>query len=133
MGILDDVRAAVEVARPIAASVRSGTARFYENGNTTPVLVCNCRVKKPKGGSFDAGDQTRWATKRELIIKIDIEQPDLADGIVKPGWIVQIETPDGDETINGINFTVQSSLASSFAAERNVVVATETKATPRIT
>lgn len=128
---LDAVRAAVVTAKGIAEEFRTGTARFYEDGNTTPVLECNCRVKKPKASAFDAGDQTRWATKRDVVIKIGQEQPGL--DIIKPGLIVQVETPDGDPTINHINFIVQSSLDSQFSAERNVIVQSEVKETPRIT
>ena len=132
--ILAAVRAAVETARPIAESVRSGTAKFYDDGNTTPFLTCDCRVKKPRPSSFDAGDQTRWATKVATIIKIDVIQPELEsrDGIIPSGTIVQVSTPDGDPAINGINFVVQSAVGSQFEAERNISVVSEGAKTPRI-
>lgn len=126
---LEAIRAAVIQGKALAAEFRTGTAKFYENGNTTPVLVTDCRVRKPKPSSFDAGNQTEWATKRETIIKIPM---DATTGVVKKGLIVQVSTPDGDPTINHINFTVQSSLGSQFSAERSVVVVSEIIETPRI-
>lgn len=131
---LDAVRAAVILAKGIAKEFHTGTASFYNDGNTTPFLVCDCRVKKPKPSSFDAGDQTRWGTKRAGVIKIDQDQPDLAghDELIRAGTIVQISTPDGDPSINHINFTVQSALNSQFSAEREISVTTEVQATPRI-
>lgn len=127
---LEAVRAAVELARGIASEFRSGTASFYEDGNTTPVLVANCRVKKPRPSAFDAGDQTRWATKVVTIIKIDRDQPDI--DLIRAGLIVQVSTPDGDPQINEVNFVVHSSLGSQFEAERNISVVSEMVKTPRI-
>jgi len=127
---LDAVRAAIEQAKVIAAEFHTGTASFYEDGNPVPVLVCPCRVKKPKPSSFDAGNQTEWSTKRLPIIKIAQNQPDI--DLIRKGLIVQVSTPDGDPTINLINFVVQSALDSQFSAERNISVATEIMKTDRI-
>lgn len=127
---LDSVRAAVERAKVIALEFASGTATFYEDGNTAPIFSCPCRVKKPKSSSFDAGNQTEWTTKRELKIKIP---QNATTGIVRRGLIVQVSTPDGDPTINHINFIVQSALDSQFSAERTINVSTEINETPRIT
>lgn len=127
---LDAVRAAVERAKVIAAEFQTGTAKFYVNGNTNPIFTCTCRVRKPKPSAFDAGNQTEWATKRGLVIKVPLV---VATEVIQKGLIVQISTPDGDPTINHINFVVQSSLVSQFAAEREVTVVTEVNETPRIT
>ena len=126
---LASVRDAVVQAKELAEAFQTGTASFYEDGNTTPVLVCPVRVKKPKSGVFEAGNQTEWSTKRTVALRVPM---DSTDGIIRAGLIVQIETPDGDPTINLINFTVQSALKSSFAAEREVIVVTEVKERPRI-
>lgn len=126
---LETVRAAVESAKIIAAEFHSGEAKFYEVGNVVPVLTTPCRIKKPKTAAFDASDATAWSTKRISIIKVPLNA---TTGIIKKGLIVQISTPDGDPTINHINFTVESSLGSQFTAERQVVVSTEVVETPRI-
>lgn len=123
------VRAAIVAAKIVAAEFHTGTASFYEDGNTTPVLVSPCRVKKAKPSAFDAGNQTRWGTKRDTIIKLP---QNATTGVIKKGWIVQVSTPDGDPTINQINFTVLSAVDSQFSAERNVSVVTEVLPTPRI-
>lgn len=130
MGInLDAVRAAVERAKELVAEFHVGTAMFYEDGNTTPVLTTPCRYKKPRPSAFDAGNQTEWATKRILSLRVPLN----ADtDIIEKGLIVQISSPDGDPTINHINFTVQSALGSQFAAERDITISTEVIATPRI-
>ena len=130
MGInLDAVRAAIAIAKPLAEEFQTGTAKFYEDGNTTPVLVAACRVKKPRPSTFDASNQTEWATKRALVLKIPM---DATTAVVRKGLLVQVSTPDGDPTINQINFIVQSSLSSQFAAEREVSVVTEVSETPRV-
>ena len=126
---LDAVRAAVEQAKGIAAEFQTGTAKFYQDGNTTPLITTTCRVKKPRPSAFDGGNQTEWATKRTLYIKVPM---DATTGIIRQGLIVQISTPDGDPTINLINFTVESALSSQFSAERTIVASTEVIATPRI-
>ena len=123
------VRGAVEQAKELAETFQTGTAKFYENNNSTPVLQCSVRVKSPRPSAFDAGNQTEWATKRVLSLRVPMSA---ATGVIRKGLIVQIQTPDGDPTINHINFTVQSSLKSSFAAERDVLVATEVSARSRI-
>ncbi len=127
---LEAVRAAVEQAKIIAAEFRTGTAKFYKDGNSTPVLTCSIRMRKPKPSAFDAGNQTEWQTKRGLVGKVPLT---VDTEIIQKGWICQVSTPDGDPTINGINFVVQSSLVSQFAAEREVTFVTEVNATPRIT
>lgn len=140
---LESVRRAVERGKEIAGEFQSATMNIYEDGNTTPLwLDVPCRFKKPKPSSFDAGNQTEWATKSLSTIKAPMDlapftqhlpSPDRGDQVVRKGLIVQISTPDGDPTINGINFTVQSALTSQFAAEREIKVATEARKTPRIT
>lgn len=123
------VRAAVETAKPLAEAFQTGTASFYEQGDSTPVLVCSVRVKKPRPSSFDASNETEWSTKRYVVLKVPMSA---TSGIIRKGLIVQVSTPDGDPTINQINFTVQSALTSQFAAEREVTVATEVEPRPRI-
>lgn len=124
------VRAAVETAKPLAEAFQTGTARFYEDGNPTPLITCSVRVKKPRSSAFDAGNETEWGTKRALNLRVPMAA---TEGIVRKGLIVQIDTPDGDPSINHINFIVQSSLKGSFAAERDVLVMTEVAERPRIT
>lgn len=126
---LDAIRAAIEQAKVVAGEFQTGTISFYEQNNTTPVLVTTCRLRKPKPSAFDAGNQTAWATKRGLVAKIPM---DASDGVIRKGLIAQVSTPDGDPTINRINFTVLSSLVSQFAAEREVTLETEVSETPRI-
>lgn len=124
------IRNAIEQAKTIAAEFQTGTISFYEEGNATPVLTTTCRLRKPKPSAFDAGNQTEWATKRNLVARIPL---DLAgDFVVRKGLIAQVSTPDGDPTLNKINFVVQSSLTSQFAAEREVTLVTEVTETPRI-
>lgn len=123
------VRAAVEQAKELAETFQTGTAKFYKPGQVTPVLSCSVRVKKPRPSAFDAGNETEWATKRALVLRVPM---DASTGVIQKGLIVQINTPDGDPTINKINFTVQSSLSSSFAAEREVLVVTEVSERARI-
>ena len=123
------VRAAVAQAKTLAAEFQTGTAKFYEDGNVTPLFTTTCRIKKPRPSSFDAGNQTEWATKRAILMKIPM---DATTGIVRKGLIVQVSTPDGDPAINLINFVVQSSLDSQFSAERTVALVTEITNTPRI-
>ncbi len=125
------VRAAVEQAKGIAAVFHTATASFYVSGNPTPVMVVECRVKKPRPSSFDASNSTEWATKRALILKVPMDLPN-GINIIEKGWVVQIATPDGDPTINHVNFVVQSALTSQFAAEREVSVITEVTETPRV-
>jgi len=126
---LDAVRAAVAEAKVIAGEFHTATASFYEDGNATPVLVTAGRMKKPRPSAFDAGNQTEWATKRTVVLKVP---QDATTGIIRKGLICQLSTPDGDPTINLINFTVQSALNSQFSAEREVTLVTEVVATPRI-
>ena len=123
------IRNAVEQAKELAETFQTGTAKFFEDGNTTPLLECSVRVKKPRPSAFDAGNQTEWATKRAMVLRVPM---DATTEIIQKGWIVQVSTPDGDPTINQINFTVQSSLKSSFTAERDVLVSTEVSARQRI-
>jgi len=127
---LQAVRDAIEQGKTLAAEFTTGTASFYEDGNTTPVFTTPCRVKKPRPSAFDAGGQTEWSTKRTMVVKVPMTA---TSGIIRKGLIVQISTPDGDPTINLINFVVQSSLSSQFSAEREVLVTTEVNATPRVT
>jgi len=127
---LQAVRDAIEQGKALAAEFTTGTASFYEDGNTTPVFTTPCRVKKPRPSAFDAGGQTEWSTKRTMVVKVPMTA---TSGIIRKGLIVQISTPDGDPTINLINFVVQSSLGSQFSAEREVLVTTEVNATPRVT
>jgi len=127
---LDAVRAAVAQAKIIAGEFHTATATFFEDENTTPVLVTVGRMKKPKPSSFDAGNQTEWSTKRIVVLKVP---QDATTGIIRRGLICQLSTPDGDPTINQINFVVQSALNSQFSAEREVTLATEINEAPRIT
>lgn len=130
---LESIRAAVEKAKVIAEEFHTATASFYEDGNTTPVLVCTARYKKPKPSSFDAGNQTEWSTKRLSVLKVPLEFSAPYTGfVITKGLIVQLETADGDPTLNKISFTVQSALTSQFAAEREVTLATEIRETQRI-
>lgn len=122
------VRAALAQAAVLAEEFMVCEASFYELGNTTPVFVTPCRVKKPRPSAFDAGNVTQWSTKRSLIIQIPLTA---ASGIVDKGLIVQVSGAD-DPSINMINFVVQSSLSGSFAAVRNVSVTTEVNETPRV-
>lgn len=122
-------RAAVEMAKPLAETFQTGTVKFYEKNNTTPLVTTTCRVKKPRPSAFDASNQSEWATKRMLILKIPINA---TTDVIRQGLIAQVSTPDGDPTINLVNFVVQSSLSAQFAAEREVLVASEVKKTPRI-
>jgi hypothetical protein len=125
---LDAVRAAIVQATAIAAEFQTGTAKFYADGNPVPVLTTTCRVRKPKPSTFDAGNETIWATKRELTIKV----PLLGTEAIRKGLVVQVSTTDGDPLINLVNFVVQSSFGSQFTAERAVVVVTEVVQTPRV-
>lgn len=127
---LDAVRNAIEQAKIIAAEFHTGTANFYKPGNPVPVLTTPIRMRKPKPSAFDAGNQTEWGTKRGVVGKVPLV---VATEVIEKGWICQIVTPDGDPTINHINFVVQSSLVSQFAAEREVTFATEVSETPRVT
>lgn len=124
------IRAAIEQAKAVAEEFRSGTIKFYENGNSTPVFETTCRLRKPKPSSFDASNQTEWSTKRLVLAKIPLEIPGV--DTIRRGMIAQVSTPDGDPSINLVSFTVQSSLTSQFAAEREVTLATEVNETPRI-
>lgn len=127
---LDAIRKAIEIAKPIAEEFQTGEIKFYEEKNLVPILVTTCRIKKPKPSSFDAGDQTRWATKRLVIAKVP---QNATTGVIRKGLIAQVSTPDGDPTINHITFRVESALNSQFSAEREVSLSTEVVATPRIT
>jgi hypothetical protein len=122
------IRAAIVQAKALAAEFQTGTIRFYEDGNTTPVLVTTCRVKKPKPSAFDAGNASVWSVKRDIVIKVPLEGTEA----IRKGLIAQVDTDDGDPMINLINFTVQSTLGSQFSAERSVVCVTEGSRTPRI-
>ena len=130
MGInLDAIRRAVEIAKPLAEEFQTGQIKFFEEGNTTPVLVTTCRLKRPKPSSFDAGDQTRWATKRLVTAKVPLNA---TTGLIRKGLVAQVSTADGDPSLNLITFRVESSLVAQFAAEREVSLSTEVVATPRI-
>lgn len=126
---LQAIRDAIEQGKALAGEFQSGEATFYKDGNTDPVFTTPCRVKKPRPSAFDAGGQTEWSTKRAMVIKVPMTA---TSGIINKGLIVQVSTPDGDPTINLINFVVQSSLSSQFSAEREVLVTTEVNETPRI-
>lgn len=138
---LESVRRAVERGKEIAGEFHTGTMNIYVSGNVVPVFKdVPCRIKKPKPSSFDAGNQTEAATKRIVVAKIPQDiTPYVAHlpvnerrDIIEYGLIAQVSTPDGDPTINQINFTVQSALNSQFSAEREVTLATEIRKTPRI-
>lgn len=146
MGILDDIRAAVKTAKPLAETFHTAKVSFYDPNSTTntvPVLVCSGRFKKPRPSAFDAGNQNEWATARRQILKVPLEFTTI-DGvdystvkIIEEGWVAQVEPADsahvdGDPTLYGISWTVQSALVSQFAAEREVNLLTEVRATPRI-
>lgn len=126
---LDAVRAAVIQGKALALEFMTATASFYEDGDTTPVFVSPCRVKKAKPSAFKAGNETEWSTARHLMISIPISA---TSGLVKKGLIVQVDGVDGDPTLNHVNFIVQSAIDSGFAATRNVVVKTEVVETPRV-
>lgn len=125
---LDAVRAAIVQAKAVAEEFQTGIVKFYEDGNATPVVTTTCRVRKPKPSTFDAGNETMWATKREMILKV----PLLGTEGIRRGLIAQVSTPDGDPLINLVNFVVQSAFGSQFTAERAVVVISEITQTPRI-
>lgn len=131
------VRKAVEKARPLAETFQTGVATFFDPDSDephTPVLVCTVRVKKPKPSSFDAGNQTAWATKRNTVMKAPLVFPEPYENVkvVKAGLIVQVETTDGDPTINNVTFVVQSAMTGQFAAEREISVTSELNEAPRI-
>jgi len=131
---LESIRAAVEKAKAVAGEFQTAEAKFFEDGNTTPVLICTGRYKKPKPSSFDAGNQTEHSTKRLSVLKIPLELPaPYQNAFIRIGMIVQLSTPDGDPTINNVTFVVQSALTSQFAAEREVSLSTEGRKTARIT
>ena len=123
------VRAAVIQGAALALEFQTATASFYVAGNTTPVLVTSCRMKKPKPSAFDSGNQTEWQTRRGMILRIPM---DVGLNVIEKGLIVQVSTPDGDPTINHINFVVQSALSSQFAAERSITCVSEVVETPRV-
>jgi hypothetical protein len=125
---LDAIRAAIVQAKVVAEEFQTGTAKFYEDNNPTPIVTTTCRVRKPKPSTFDAGNESMWATKREMIIKV----PLLGTEAIRKGFIVQVSTPDGDPLISLVNFVVQSAFGSQFTAERAVVVVSEIIQTPRI-
>ena len=132
---LDAIRNAVAQAKVIAAEFHTAHAKFFEDGNTTPVFECDGRARKPRPSAFDAGNQTEWATKRVVVFKVPMDAN--GSSIIRKGLIVQLspvdeDNPDGDPSLYGINFTVQSSLGSQFSAEREVILATEVNATTRI-
>lgn len=134
---LASVRKAVARARPVAETFHTGTAKFFDaNGVSphTPVLICMVRVKKPKPSSFDAGNQSEWSTKRNTVLKAPLTFPAPYENVkvIKRGLIVQIETPDGDPSINNVTFVVQSAMTGQFAAEREITVTTELNEAPRI-
>ncbi len=143
MSNLSAIRAAVETAKGLAAEFHTASMNLFREGDDgEPVIVFEAipvRLKKPKPSSFDAGNQTEWATKRILIAKAPMDispygpgNTTTAETIIPLGLIAQVTTPDGDPTINGINFTVQSALTSQFAAEREITLTTEIRPTPRI-
>lgn len=122
------IRDAVAQGAALAREFMACEAKFYVAGNTTPVMTTPCRVKNPRPSSFDAGNQTEWATKRSMIIQIPVTA--LA-GVVKKGLIVQVTGAD-DPTVNNVNFVVQSAMGASFAAVRDVACISEVVETPRI-
>lgn len=107
----------------------TGTASFYEDGNTTPVFVSPCRVKKARPFAFKAGNESEWSTARHLTMSIPLTA---TSGVVKKGLIVQISGIDGDPTISHVNFIVQSGIGSGFAATRTIVLKSEIVETPRV-
>lgn len=128
------VRAAVAQGKELSESAMTAEAWFFREGNTTPLFKSPCRVKKPKPSSFDAGNQTNWSTKRDLVIQVPLS---VSPDIIQAGLIIQVHVPDGgvmdgDPAIYNINFTVQSQLDSQFAAARNINVVSEILKTPRI-
>jgi hypothetical protein len=127
---LDAIRAAVETAKGIAGEFHTAELKFFNDASNTPVLICMGRLRKPRPSAFDAGNQTEWATKRVVVAKIPLGA---TTDIIQKGWYVQVSTTDGDPSLNHVTFTVQSSLVSQFAAEREVLLATEVSKTPRIT
>lgn len=131
------VRAAVEQAKVIAEVFHTGVAHFYDpHSHTTAheLFHCTVRAKKPRPSAFDASNETAWAKKRRLVLKLPMDIPELAalGGVIQQGWVVQLALEDGDPTLNAISFTVQSALTSQFAAEREVAVESEVIATPRL-
>lgn len=130
MGVnLDAVRAAIETVKPLALEFQTGEIKLYEDGNTTALLTTTCRVTTARPSAFDAGNQTEWAKKRILVVKVPLTAK---TEVIRQGLIAQISTPDGDPKINKVNFTVQSALGSQFAAERDIVLTTEEIVSPRI-
>lgn len=132
---LDAIRNAVAQGKALAAEFHTAHAKFFQDGNATPVFECDARARKPRPSAFDAGNQTEWATKRVVVLKVPMD----ANGseLIQKGLIVQLspvdeDNVDGDPTLYGINFTVQSSLGSQFSAEREVILVTEVRGTPRI-
>lgn len=129
---IPQIQSVVEQGRVLAEGVMNCEVKFYERGNVTPVLTTKCRVKKPRSAVFEATDPTEWNTKRRLIIQIP-RDVDLSahDGVVKKGWIAQVSGAN-DPTINGVNFTVESSMGSGYAYARNVNVVSDGIPTDRI-
>ena len=139
---LEAVRNAVARGEELAAEFHSGTMNIFEANNTVPIFKnVPVRMKKPKPSSFDAGNQTQFATKRIVIAKAPKDLTPFTqhlaaskrEVIVRTGLIAQVSTPDGDPTLNEINFTVQSAINSQFSAEREITLATEINKTKRIT
>lgn len=126
------IQAVVEQGRALAELVMNCEAKFYVRGNATPVLTTPCRVKKPRPSAFEAMDPTEWNTKRRLILQIarDVDLS-ASDGVIEKGWIVQISGAN-DETINNVNFTVESALGSGYAYARNINLVSDVIATPRV-
>lgn len=131
------VRAAVIQAKAIASIFHTSSVKFYDPTSTTPnvpVLITECRVKKPRPSSFDASNKVEWSKLRKLLIKLPMTFPAPYAGVVviQKGWVAQIANVDGDPTISSVSFTVQTALTSQFAAEREVSLETELDVTPRI-
>lgn len=136
---LDSIRAAVEQGAALAGEFHTALANFYDSGVTTPVFAnVPVRFKKPRPSAFDAGNQTEWATKRNLTIKAPMDLSSYgSETIIRSGLVVQLapadaQNADGDPSLYAINFVVQSALTSQFAAEREIVVTTEVNVTPRV-
>jgi hypothetical protein len=125
---IGDVLAAVEIGRQLAESAMINEVKFYEVGNTTPIVTCNCRVKAPKLSTFDASNSAE--TRKKRLVQIQIPLAAFPD-IVPQGLIAQI-SGSLDPTINNVNFTVDSQLESTFAYARDVQLTTELRKTARI-
>jgi hypothetical protein len=131
------VRAAVAAGAALAESFMVCTAKWFDPNGENPtqaIFETICRVKAPRPSSFDAGNSAEWATKRYLTISIPNRTAGLNNtqvpNVIRKGLVVQVDGAD-DPTINHVSFTVQSQIGATFAATREISVATETNETPR--